>query len=75
MRTMSQPLSNARRELADNINTKVNELTDSLKSMSDPVSVSSKDLADNISVRINEITEMVNRVLVESSSRRRPVKE
>jgi radical SAM superfamily enzyme YgiQ (UPF0313 family) len=75
LRTMSQPLSNARRELADNINTKVNELTDSLKSMSDPVSVSSKDLADNISVRINEITEMVNRVLVESSSRRRPVKE
>ena len=75
LRTMSQPLSNARRELADNINTKVNELTDSLKSMSDPVSVSSKDLVDNVSVRINEITEMVNRVLVESSSKRRSLKE
>ena len=75
LRTMSQPLSNARRELADNINTKVNELTDSLKSMSDPVGVSSKDLVDNASVRINEITEMINRVLVESSRKRRSVKE
>ena len=75
LRTMSQPLSNARRELADNINTKVNELTDSLKSMSDPVGVSSKDLVDNVSVRINEITEMINRVLVESSNKRRSVKE
>ena len=75
LRNMSQPLSNARRELADNINTKVNELTDALKSMSDPVGVSSKELSDNISLRITEISEMVNRALVESSNRRRPVKE
>lgn len=76
LRSMSQPLSNARRELTDNINTKVNELTDALRSMSDhSVNMGSKDLADNISVRITEISDMVNRVLVESSSRRRPVKE
>ena len=75
LRSMSQPLSNARRDLADNINTKVNELTDALKSMSDPVSVGSKDLADNVSTRITEISEMVNRVLAESSNRRRTVKE
>ena len=72
---MSQPLANARRDLIENINVKVNELTDSLRSMSDPVSVGSKELADSVSVKITEIYDMVNRVVVESSSRRRPIKE
>lgn len=75
LRSMSQPLANARRDLIENINVKVNELTDSLRSMSDPVSVGSKDLADNVSTKITEIYDMVNRVVVETSNRRRPIKE
>ncbi len=74
LRSVSQPLANARRDLTDNINTKVNELTDALKS-ADRVGFGNKDWADNVSARITEISDMVNRVLHESSSRRRTVKE
>lgn len=75
LKTVSQPLANTRRDLAENINNKVNELTDALKTLSDPVGAGSKDLADNISGRITELSEMINGVLLESSPRRRTVKE
>ena len=75
LRLVSQPLANTRRDLAENINGKVNELADALKALSDPVTAGSKDMADNVSGRINELSELVNRVLLDSGTRRRTVKD
>ena len=44
LRSVSQPLANARREVVDNIGTKITELTDSLVALSTPVNAGSKEL-------------------------------
>ena len=74
MRSVSQPIANSRREFADGISTRINELTESLRNLSDPVSTGRKDLALNVSKRISELTEMLNKVVVESRQRA-PVQE
>ena len=57
---------------SDNLNKTIDNLRASVGKKLNP---KVKDLADNVSVRITEIYDMVNRVLVESSNRRRPIKE
>jgi hypothetical protein len=69
LRAVSQPLSNTRREISDNVSLRINELTESLRGLSDPVTSGRKELAANISKRIGELTETLNRITVESRQR------
>ena len=58
-------MANARREVVENIGTKISELTESLVTLSGPVNPGSSELAANISVRINELSEIVNKVVTD----------
>jgi radical SAM superfamily enzyme YgiQ (UPF0313 family) len=73
LREVSQPLSNTRREIADNVNLRISELTESLRGLSDPLAPGKNEMATNVSKKINELTETLNRVMVESRQRT-PVK-
>jgi hypothetical protein len=73
MLTVSQRLSNTRRELAENISIRISELTESLKTLSDPLAASSREFAVSLSARITELTEALNRVVADSP-RRTPLK-
>ena len=69
LRSVSQPLANARRDVADTIGNHVSELTVSLKTLAGPLSPTSNELAADISGRITELSEMLNRVVTESHLR------
>ena len=69
LRSVSQPLANARKEVADNVGIRINELSDSLKSLSDPLKPGRTELAANISGRITELNDMLNVVAVKPKDR------
>ncbi|MCI0780309.1 MAG: hypothetical protein J4N93_03360, partial [Chloroflexi bacterium] len=69
LKSVSQPLANARREVADTIGNHVSELSVSLKTLAGPISPTSDELAADISGRITELSEMLNRVVTESHIR------
>ena len=65
LRTTSQPLANARRDVTEAVGTRINELTESLKTLSDPVDTGGNELAANVSRRITELTDMLNRMVLD----------
>ena len=65
IRSVSQPLANTRKEAADAIGSKVNELSDSLIQLTGPSST--RELAINISGRINELTDLIDETVTVSS--------
>ena len=65
IRSVSQPLANARQEAAAAIDSKVNELSDSLTQLTGPSS--NRELAMNISGRITELTDLIDETVSVSS--------
>ena len=67
---MSQPLANARRDVAESVSVRVSELTESLKILSDPLKPGGPELAANISGRITELNDMLNGVAMDPKRKR-----
>ncbi len=65
IRSVSQPLANARKEAADVIGSRVNELSDSLTLLTG--SSGNRELALNISGRITELTELIDETVTVST--------
>ena len=65
IRSVSQPLANTRKEAADAIGSKVNELSDSLTQLTGPSS--NRELAIAISGRITELTDLIDETVTVSS--------
>ncbi|MCI0899084.1 MAG: hypothetical protein J4O11_12390, partial [Chloroflexi bacterium] len=65
IRSVSQPLANARKEAADAIGSRVNELSDSLDLLTGPSG--NRELALNISGRITELTELIDSTVTVST--------
>ena len=65
IRSVSQPLANARKEAADVIGTRVNELSESQQQLTGPGAT--PELALNISGRISELTELIDTTVTVTS--------
>ena len=65
IRAVSQPLANARKDAADAIGSRVNELSESLTLLTG--STGNQELALNISGRITELTELINETVTVST--------
>jgi radical SAM superfamily enzyme YgiQ (UPF0313 family) len=65
IREVSQPLANARKDAADAIRSRVNELSDSLTLLTGPAG--NRELALNISGRITELTELIDETVTVST--------
>ena len=65
IRAVSQPLANARKDAADAIGSRVNELSESLTLLTG--STSNRELALNISGRITELTELIDETVTVST--------
>jgi hypothetical protein len=65
IRAVSQPLANARKEAADVIGNRVNELSESLEQLTGPTG--NQELALNISGRITELTELIDSTVTVTS--------
>ena len=65
IRAVSQPLANARKDAADAIGSRVNELSESLTLL--PGSTGNRELALNISGRITELTELIDETVTVST--------
>ena len=65
IRAVSQPLANARKDAADAIGSKVNELSESLTLLTG--STGNRELALNISGRITELTELIDETVTVST--------
>ena len=70
LRSVSQPLANTRKDVAEAVGVRVNELTESLKVLSDPLKPGGNELAVSISSRITELTDMINSVVAGSQPKR-----
>jgi len=78
LREVSQPLANARREVVEDVGTRVNELTESLRVLSDPLTPERKELALSISGRITELGDILDGVVKDSpykTRRKRTIKK
>ena len=69
LRSVSQPLANARKEVAETVGSRISELTESLRSLSDPGTAGGSERAANIAGRITELTELINSTVVEPQRR------
>ena len=65
IRAVSQPLANARKDAADAIGSRVNELSESLTLLTG--STGNRELALNISGRITELTELIDETVAAST--------
>ena len=65
IRAVSQPLANARKDAADAIGSRVNELSESLTLLTG--STGNRELALNISGRITELTELIDETVMVST--------
>ena len=65
IRSVSQPLANARKDATDAIGNRVDELSDSLTLLTG--SSSNRELALNISGRITELTELIDETVMVST--------
>ena len=65
IREVSQPLANARKDAADAIGSRVNELSDSLTLLTGPAG--NRELALNISGRITELTRLIDDTMTVST--------
>ena len=65
IRAVSQPLANARKDAADAIGSRVNELSESLTLLTG--STGNRELALNISGRITELTELIDKTVTVST--------
>ena len=65
IRAVSQPLANARKDAADAIGSRVNELSESLTLLTS--STGNRELALNISGRITELTELIDETVTVST--------
>jgi hypothetical protein len=65
IREVSQPLANARKDAADAIGSRVNELSDSLTLLTGPAG--NRELALNISGRITELTQLIDDTMTVST--------
>ena len=65
IRAVSQPLANARKEAADVIGNRVNELSESLEQLTGPTG--NQELALNISGRITELTKLIDSTVTVTS--------
>ena len=72
LRSVSQPLANARREVAESVSVRVSELTESLQTLSDPLKPASPELAANISGRITELNDLLNGVAADPKRKKTP---
>ena len=72
LRSVSQPLANARREVVDNIGTRIAELSESLKTLADPLTPGRLELTVSISGRITELTDMLDNVVKDSPKASKP---
>ena len=73
LRSVSQPLANVRRDAADGIGAKINELSESLKTLSDPSVNSGKEMASNVSRRIADLTDSIDAALSDQRDGRKRV--
>ena len=65
IRAVSQPLANARKDAADAIGSRVNELSDSLTLLTGPSG--NRELALNIAGRITELTVLIDETVTVST--------
>ena len=68
MRAASQPLSNAKTEITDKINSKLTEVNEALKTASQQVTENSKDMFTTISQNMDELSSMLKNVVSDTSS-------
>jgi radical SAM superfamily enzyme YgiQ (UPF0313 family) len=68
MRAASQPLSNAKTEITDKINSKLTEVNEALKTASQQVTENSKDMFTTISKNMDELSSMLKNVVSDTSS-------